>query len=333
MSRALGLLALLLATLTLFPISTAYADDPFIKAEAALSEPTLRVGDQIGLRISITHHVQTRVLFPDLRDKLGGLEVIRSSPEDVTRYPNGTQVTVFRYVITGFVPGKYALPPITADYIAPDGTQGEVITNGLSAEIVSVLTNPETEQLRDIKPPVEIPRLPIPYARIVATVMLALATIGLLMIAILRLLAYQPPRVLRPAPPARPEVAARTALARLARREIRTAADMQDYFTGISLTIRTYLDQRFRLDAAASTTAELRRVLIERELDPWQARIITGLLEECDASKWAHYQPDKARAARALTMALEIVDLTTASGDASPPSGYYGPPSPSPRAT
>ena len=108
---------------------------------------------------------------------------------------------------------------------------------------------------------------------------------------------------------------------------------MQDYFTGISLTIRTYLDQRFRLDAAASTTAELRRALIERELDPWQARIITGLLEECDSSKWAHYQPDKARAARALTMALEIVDLITASGDASPPSGYYGPPSPSPRAT
>ena len=56
-------------------------------------------------------------------------------------------------------------------------------------------------------------------------------------------------------------------------------------------------------------TLGLRRDMELRGTDRWHARIILGLLDECDSVKWAHYAPDANRAQRALTMAYEIVEL------------------------
>ena len=311
---ALTLVLVLIVTLgpTAVTSGAPLAQGP-VSAVASLTQTSLRVGDPVGLRITVNHHHQTQIEFPALYDKLGSLEVVRINPLAPTRQLDGSQVSVMEYTITGFVPGTYAVPPVAISYTEPDGQQGRVETGqDLTLEIISVLTDPAAASLKDVKPPMVIPRGPLSYARTGVLVALGVSFLGLSVIA-----ARRWTRVLRRpffliAGIGDPEEEARQELDRIAKRDLVTQRDYTGYYGGISTCIRGYLDNRFDLDAMASTTREVRSTMGARGLDPWQARVIAGLLEECDVAKWAHYQPGPVRADRAITIAYEISSLPAA---------------------
>jgi hypothetical protein len=52
--------------------------------------------------------------------------------------------------------------------------------------------------------------------------------------------------------------------------------------------------------------------MVDSGVDRWQARLVGGLLRECDAIVYAGYLPASARADGNLTTAYEIVEMTRA---------------------
>ena len=72
--------------------------------------------------------------------------------------------------------------------------------------------------------------------------------------------------------------------------------------------MKSELARRYGLRATALTSSELRRRL-EAEGDRWQARLVGGLLEECDSVIYAGYRPAAERRQADLTMAREIVEV------------------------
>lgn len=280
-----------------------------VTLEVTLSETAIRVGDQVTLRVAVTHDPQVRIEFPDLYDKMGQLELVRRQPLAPTRPAENLQLSVTEYTITGFLPGQYRLPDITVQYILPDGTRGTAIRDGeLRLEVSRTVTDPEHQALLDIKPPASIPRPAASLIQPGATGALAVASVLLLALAALRL---RRPGVLDAIGPLDPVTQVRQDLSETAALPLITRQDYVLYYTRISASIRTYLDAQLGFDAMASTTREIRRTMERKETDRWQARIVTGLLEECDSVKWASYLPDPARAARAISMAMEIVYLTS----------------------
>lgn len=305
-----GLLALLLFALSTVP--TVLGSPPTagpVQVEATLTETAGRVGDQIGLRLSVTHHYQTRIDFPTLRDKLGTLEVLGAKLLPPTRYLDGSQVSVMEYTITGFLPGRHDIPPLSISYVDPQGERGTiVISPSLTLEVTSVLANLADETIRDIKPPVTIPPNPASYAYTAGLLTLGVGVLGLSVMLYRRWPRGLHPRFL-PARALTPEEEARQELNRIATLDLPERMDFAPYYSLISTCIRRYVDARLGLDALGSTTSELRKTMERREVDRWLARVVNGLLEECDAAKWAHYEPASARAARALTIAFEILEL------------------------
>ncbi len=289
--------------------STAAAASPVV-VETTLTHNSISVGDQVVLRITVTHDPQARIEFPDLYDKLNGLELIRRHQLPSRRPSEVTQVSITEYTITGFVPGQYRLPPVLVQYTLPDGTRGSVpADNDLRLEIGRIVSDPDHQALLDIKPPGALPRP--------AVALLYPAAGGALLLSMAILLALTTRRLMRPmaSVPAAlldPIEQARRDLASTATLPLATPGDYVTYYTGISATIRRYLDARFQFDAMASTTKEIRGTMEQRGMDRWQARVVSGLLEQCDSVKWAHYVPDGARAKRALSMALEVIELTCA---------------------
>jgi hypothetical protein len=77
----------------------------------------------------------------------------------------------------------------------------------------------------------------------------------------------------------------------------------------MSSVVKTELARRYNLRATALTSNELRRRLEDRGVDRWQARLVGGLLEECDAVIYAGYRPAAERRQADLTMAREIVEV------------------------
>ncbi|MDO9443732.1 MAG: hypothetical protein Q7K37_00300, partial [Dehalococcoidia bacterium] len=83
----------------------------------------------------------------------------------------------------------------------------------------------------------------------------------------------------------------------------------QRYYGTISLAVRGYLGERFAFNAAALTTAELERRMTGHGIDRWQARLVAGLLDRCDAAVYARRYPEPVSADHDLTLAYEIVEL------------------------
>lgn len=287
-------------------------DDP-IRVDVALEPATVKLGDQTRIRVTVTHTGNMQLQFPDAAAmQATGLDVIRMAPGAGSRSLDGTQTSVTDYVVAGFAPKVYDLPDVTVNYQLADGSQGKVTVQPVvRLTVESVLANLPNPSLRDIRPPIAIPQPPGLLARPLA---LAALTTSLLLLALLflrRALMRRRPGRAVPLDHLSPEEAVRVRLKNASEHLKGFRPDYAAFYTELSVAVREYLERRTTLAALSSTTRELRRDMELRGTDRWHARIILGLLDECDAVKWAHYVPDPARADRALTMAYEIVDLVS----------------------
>jgi hypothetical protein len=108
---------------------------------------------------------------------------------------------------------------------------------------------------------------------------------------------------------ATPEDRARAALDQI-ETDPRTPAEYTAYYARIAEVVRSYLTERFDFPAFALTTTELQPAMLRNQLDRWQARLVGGLLSQCDFVVYAHYRPARERADADLTAAYEIVEIS-----------------------
>lgn len=166
--------------------------------------------------------------------------------------------------------------------------------------------------LRDIKPPVEIPN---PWAWVWWTV-------AVLVVAAALYLAWrhwQKRRVLAAlVPPIPPHVRARQRL----REALALVSDPREFCIRVSDTLRVYLEERFTFHAPERTTEEFLYELRDTELlTRDQKESLEDFLTRCDLVKFARYEPLEPELmdlhASALRMVEETEPLATAP-DAAP---------------
>ncbi len=85
-------------------------------------------------------------------------------------------------------------------------------------------------------------------------------------------------------------------------------ADPVAAYRKLAASIRVVISDRYGFAAYALTTGELQGRMEARGIDRWQARLVGGLLQECDAVVYAGYRPAGERRQADLTMAREIVE-------------------------
>lgn len=75
----------------------------------------------------------------------------------------------------------------------------------------------------------------------------------------------------------------------------------------LAAIVRSYIARQYGFPAYALTTGELEQRMETHGVDRWQARLVGGLLQECDSVVYAGYRPALERREADLTMAREIV--------------------------
>ncbi len=199
---------------------------------------------------------------------------------------------------------------------------------------------PAAPDIRDIKPPVELPGSGwLWWAAAAAVLALAVA------LAVWLLRRRRARAGARPAPPLRPAgEAALEALARLWDELESGRLDAQAFFFGVSATLRAYVEARFDLNATDLTTAEIRSRLVGAAfLSPALGAELVELLELADLVKFARAEARPRLRQEALERAQRFVAATTPppgaapgpagvamTADAAPPAGR---PAPSPAGT
>lgn len=294
-----ALMVLLLAYAGLVPVALVAAQSAD-EDRVELRRASALLGEHLSATIRVTAPAGTVVEITPGTPSWAGVELVTTaSPSVVTR--GAESLWIFEVKVAPLLPGDIAFAPTV---VIVSGA--EVTTRTLPAVPLTVLPalGPDDPlELTPLLPPVAIEGAESPFLRpaIAAGAVLGVALFSVLSwVLVMRWMRRPRPVVARPA--------VVQELPGLQTAEAVIDSDPVSAYRVMSSVVKTELARRYNLRATALTSNELRRRLEDRGVDRWQARLVGGLLEECDAVIYAGYRPAAERRQADLTMAREIVE-------------------------
>jgi hypothetical protein len=303
-------LAAILGLIAFLVIEAAVEAEPSVEGVQIDAPADLTIGDRFHYVVTLEAETGTKVglapgTLPPVFEQIGQPKTSSKS------IGNGRSQITLDVEVAAFFPGDLAIPALELDYEEPDGDTGSVQTPAGRVLVNSVLPADGSQpQLRDLKPQMEIGTASSlgTYAAIFAAVLALLLVVVLLIVRSMR---KKPAPVLEVVDTTEmgPEDRARTILEAAGAR-FTSDRDFVAYYGTIAVTMRNYLTERYGFHAFALTTVELRDEMGRRGIDRWQARLVDGLLTQCDAAVYARYMPALERADHDLNAAFEIVEIS-----------------------
>jgi len=259
---------------------------PPVSVHAGVDRKEVTIGDPIRYTVEVSAASDTELVIPVLSGTLGDF-TISDFGELPTRKENGRVIVTRWYTLTIFDTGDHLIPAPKVQYRMPGTELQDATGNEVLVGVVSLLAKEKTPtDIRDIKPPEEVPFDWRPYALVVG----AVVAIGLLGAAFFYLL--NRPRRQRALPARPPHELALAALNRLRTRHFIEEGKFEEYYVELSAIVRRYLESRFRLRAPEMTTEEfLSSVAGDARLTPPHRRLLGDFLSQADLVKFARHLP------------------------------------------
>jgi hypothetical protein len=288
------LLAALLAVAACLPLGSAAAED-----RAVTTVGRLRIGERTTLTLEIETPAGATVEIDTAAESWAGVEVV--SIGQVVTTPSGAgKLHRIPLVVAPFIPGDIAVRPAV---IIVRGSAVEPRTLGVIAwTVVSSLGEGEPLRISPLAEPASIPGAESPLLRP------AIGAGAAAVMALLVGIAYWLWRWMRSrrvdlaeeVPPfARPGLEGVDGV---------IDSDPVSAYRTMGYTVRTVIGRQYGFPAQSLTTRELRTRMEGYGVERFQARLVSGLLEECDEVVYAGYRPAPERRRADLTMAREIVE-------------------------
>lgn len=280
------------AALILVLAARSFAADPTapvttsVTVRASVDHGQITIGDPIRYTVEVSAAADTEVLIPVLSGSLGDF-AIGDFGELPSRKEDGRIVVARWYTLTIFATGDHLVPAPKVQYRVAGEEMREAEGNEVLIGVTSVL-GPEkaAADIRDIKPPEEVPVDWRPYA-IAAAVVVA---IGLLGAGLYHLL--NRPRRQRRVPVAPPHETALAALNTLRALHLVEHGKIEEYYVRLSAIVRRYLEDRFSVRAPEMTTEEfLVAVAGDGRLASPHRRLLGDFLSQADLVKFARHLP------------------------------------------
>jgi len=259
------------------------------------------IGEQFEVLVEVRTPTGSTVELNPGTPSWNGVEVVRAEPPR-TRREGGESVHTIQLVVAPFFPGEREFAPAVTVVTGAEAVARSLPLTTLT--VISTLGPNDPLELSPLAQPVAIDGAESPLLRPAIGLGIAAGT------ALLALLLWFAGRVLwrrmtakePPAPDAVP-------VPSLALAEGLLHSDPVGAYRVLSSVVKGELARRYDIPALALTSGELRRRMEAGGLDRWQARLVGGLLEECDAVIYAGYRPATERRNADLTMAREIIEV------------------------
>lgn len=287
---------------------------PILGVEIAMDRPHPLIGDRAVLTLRVRH--RSDVAVTAMPEAPASIEFGKPAVATLAM-PDNVVLTTVIWTVQPFVIGRVRLNPFPVAWVTQDGRTGRFQVQPPDFEVRPTRAPGDTA-LRPLKDPAVVAGGPPPWLRPTLTALAVLAALAVAAGAAV-LAVRQARRLLRrrygpdPVPVAAPltaEAAARESLDDVAGMALAGPVAFEQFYGTIAAVVRRYLSERIGFNAHALTTEELERRMTANGVDRWQARLVGGLLERCDAAVYAHRFPDPASADHDLTVAYEIVELS-----------------------
>jgi hypothetical protein len=266
----------------------------------AAAATALFIGQQTTLDIELVTPAGATVEVDALHPSWQGAEVIRLVSHTVAP-EGGAERHAIRLVIAPFFPGDQEIRP--AFFVETDGAIVERLGAPLRWTVLSSLPADAALELSPLAPPRAIAGAESPLLRpaLAVAAVLAAAAVVAAAWAAGRWLSSRPRPASVPAEPQGPPLPA------LQPAEELIDNDPAAAYRHVAAAVRSAIAMRYGVPAIAMTSGEIRGRLEAQGIDRWEARLVAGLLEQCDAVVYAGYRPALERRRADLVTAREII--------------------------
>ncbi len=285
-------------------------NEPLIEVQSKVDTSVITIGDHIHYSIIINRAKGLRIARPGEGVNLGMFEIkAYDFPKPVEK--NGHIIERFNFTISVYDTGKYTIPPFPVAYFTNDTTKHYRIIEAPPIDITvkSVITGSEARDIKDVKPPLNIP-FNYRFWLSMLGVLILLIVIGWL---VYRLWKKRKERgyLFTPPPPPRPahEIALED-LRQLFSEDLLEKGEFKEFFSRLSDIIRTYLEGRYAVPAMERTTAEITYDLRPLVDDDLLFAELQNMLSLSDLVKFAKYKPLEKEIEQVKEQALGFVEKT-----------------------
>ena len=276
----------------LFLMQPRFVSAQKIQARAVIDSTNILIGDQINLRLELDQPKDVSIEFPVIGDSLSAtVEVVGRSPLDTFKLDEQEQIKIVQNLtITSFDSGQQVVPPF---HFKLKYNELEETIETLPVEFFV-----HTMVIDTTKGPVDIKR---PYAAPVTLKEVSPYILGAILIGGLLFFGYyyiqqrrknQPLfRLSKPAEP--PHVVALRQLDRIKEEKLWQTEEIKTYYSQVSDTLRTYIENRFNIPAMEYTTEETTRAFQENKnlISEKSFEELRNILSLSDLVKFAKYHP------------------------------------------
>lgn len=258
-------------------------ENPTLKVSADTT--SIRIGEQFNYSISVAN--ATTVIFPELKDKLGKIEVLETSIDTLVNQ------LIKKYLLTSFDSGKWLIPQ---QKIIIDNKS--FLTDSIVLNVATVKVDTTKQKLFPIKAIQQEP-----FALIDARPYLwwIVGTLLLIAVGLYFFLRKSPIKIIRK-PVIPPFIIAMDSLKALDEKQFLKAQKLKIFYIELTEIIRRYIEDDLAIPALESTTDELLTTLNDfntsskLDIDNETIKKLKDLLKDADLVKFAKYKPSVSQA-------------------------------------
>ena len=285
----------------------------YIKAQsvtvnAKIDSLQILIGEQAKIKLQVSFDSKQRAIFPHFTDSLiRGVEIVETAKAD-TQYLNNKQRLLItqEYTITSFDSALYYLPPFQV-------TVGSKIykSNSLALKVYSVPV--DTLHSDHFFGQKEIMKPPFVWSDWKGVLLLSFLSIPLLMLAIFLIIRFNDNkpiiRKIKIEPKLPPHQQAMKDIERIKAEKVWQKGRPKEYYTELTETLRTYIQDRFGFNAMEMTSSEIIDKLLEID-DKESINDLKSLFQTADLVKFAKHDPLMNENDANLLSAIEFINET-----------------------
>jgi hypothetical protein len=273
-----------------------------------LDSASIQIGEQARLRLSVAQPTNLQVSIPILSDTITkGIEIVEMVKADTISLSDSRIQVNYDYLITSFDSGFYFIPSYT--YAAAGDT---LQTAPLGLSVTTVTVNPETDDVKAIKPIMDAPFYWSELFTWVGYFLLAFLVVSLIIFVLLKYVFKKKVPFIdqTPQPVIPPHIVALEKLEEIKVQKIWQCGDIKVFYTQVTDVLRVYLEGRFGINAMELTSDEI-MALVKKEPGLNEVRAaLKDLLTLADLVKFAKMVPLENENERSLLIAFDVVDKT-----------------------
>lgn len=303
--KFIALLNLLL--ILLFARGLNAADEtPKISVKAEINKAFITIGDPIEYTVLIEHEPDVQILsqIPPPPDDVLKIKKVR----DIRKDEDGLIFTGKKFTLTTYKLGQFILDPIEIQFRYKNQEPQSISTDPIYIQVKSVAEGEEKVDIRGLKPVVPIR---FKWSRwLLAPVLIVLGAAFVVWFYWLR--RKKPNSIAVEAPRLSAEDEALMLLTKLFESDLIRRGKIKDYFLKLSEILKAYFERRYHILALESTTAEILRDLLKKDVSPELVQNISTVLEQSDLAKFAKWVPDPAQIVAINQMAKQVIEKAKA---------------------